>query len=399
MSTAKRQEIDKLYGEHNPEKLAEVDQLVGKYGEDRLLSMIRRKYGVVEGEGEGEAVVREAAVASAKRNEIDELYGTNNPEKLSDVDKLVGKYGEDRLLSMVRKKYGVKSPEARTEQIPERTAPLTRAQIVQLQRLEEQEVADSSAPTKPLKPSNVLALHRKEEQELSCSVEAKCEVSRPASPQAVDYTIDYIPSKPPPLLPVCAVQACDGSMDEAMESLSRLEKQDAERRARLGAECLDRGNFSKAVGHYKSAVQLDPTNSELKAALELALTRRAEAIEEKTAEAEAAVACGDSNTAAEIFKQAASLDPTDEQLQRGVRFAESMAGKRKLAQVAEHRRACVKPPSTLSHRFCTERLLLFVLPLALQTSSADNLQRRERLHCWGLQGGGDAVRGRAHAGP
>ena len=41
-----RQEIDKLYEEHNPDKLAEVDQLVEKYGEDRLLSLIRKKYGV-----------------------------------------------------------------------------------------------------------------------------------------------------------------------------------------------------------------------------------------------------------------------------------------------------------------------------------------------------------------
>jgi Ca2+-binding EF-hand superfamily protein len=45
---------------------------------------------------------------SAARREIEELYGRYNPEKLGDVDTLLSKYGEDRLLSMVRKKYRAK---------------------------------------------------------------------------------------------------------------------------------------------------------------------------------------------------------------------------------------------------------------------------------------------------
>ena len=39
-----RREIEALYRQHNPEKLAEVDGLLAKYGEARLLAMVRKKY-------------------------------------------------------------------------------------------------------------------------------------------------------------------------------------------------------------------------------------------------------------------------------------------------------------------------------------------------------------------
>ena len=41
-----RQQIDALYRDNNPEKLAEVDTLLAKYGEDKLLQMVRKKYKV-----------------------------------------------------------------------------------------------------------------------------------------------------------------------------------------------------------------------------------------------------------------------------------------------------------------------------------------------------------------
>jgi hypothetical protein len=47
----------------------QVDALVGKYGEGRLLEMVRKKYGLVE---------------------VQRLYGKHNPEKLVDVPALVG---------------------------------------------------------------------------------------------------------------------------------------------------------------------------------------------------------------------------------------------------------------------------------------------------------------------
>ena len=39
-----RREIEALYRQHNPEKVAEVDGLLAKYGEARLLAMVRKKY-------------------------------------------------------------------------------------------------------------------------------------------------------------------------------------------------------------------------------------------------------------------------------------------------------------------------------------------------------------------
>jgi hypothetical protein len=77
-------EVRRLYAAHAPEKLGDVPALVGKYGEDRLLAMVRKKYGVAE---------------------VQRLYGKHNPEKLADVPGLVEKYGADKLLAMVTKKY------------------------------------------------------------------------------------------------------------------------------------------------------------------------------------------------------------------------------------------------------------------------------------------------------
>ena len=39
---------EQLYRQHNPQKLQEIDQLAGKYGEAKLLKMIQKKYGVLE---------------------------------------------------------------------------------------------------------------------------------------------------------------------------------------------------------------------------------------------------------------------------------------------------------------------------------------------------------------
>ena len=44
-----RQRIDALYSQHNPQKLAEVDSLVARFGEEELLVMIQEKYGAAPG--------------------------------------------------------------------------------------------------------------------------------------------------------------------------------------------------------------------------------------------------------------------------------------------------------------------------------------------------------------
>ena len=87
-SARKRREIEALYGANNPEKLADVDTLLEKYGVDRLLAMVRKKYGV-----------------PPPRKQIEAYYARHNPQKLPEVDGLLAKYGEERLLAMVKKKY------------------------------------------------------------------------------------------------------------------------------------------------------------------------------------------------------------------------------------------------------------------------------------------------------
>jgi hypothetical protein len=47
---------------------------------------------------------------SVRRLEIEELYEQHNPDKLPEVDMLAAKYGEQRLLAMVRKKYAANQP-------------------------------------------------------------------------------------------------------------------------------------------------------------------------------------------------------------------------------------------------------------------------------------------------
>ena len=107
----------------NPEKLAEVDTLLAKYGEDKLLQMVRKKYKV--GQPGGAATPRTAKTKAVL--EIEALYRKHNPEKLAEVDGLLTKYGEAKLLAMIKKKYrGVATPAPRAA--PEPAAP-TRAAV------------------------------------------------------------------------------------------------------------------------------------------------------------------------------------------------------------------------------------------------------------------------------
>ena len=42
--STKVRDVQRLYAKYNPEKLADVDTLLSKYGEVKLLSMVMRKY-------------------------------------------------------------------------------------------------------------------------------------------------------------------------------------------------------------------------------------------------------------------------------------------------------------------------------------------------------------------
>jgi hypothetical protein len=94
-------EVQRLYGKYNPEKLADVPGLVEKYGEDKLLAMVKKKY-----------KEQEEAAPSPKEAQVRRLYGKYNPEKLADVPTLLAKYGEDQLQAMVKKKYREQEEEA-----------------------------------------------------------------------------------------------------------------------------------------------------------------------------------------------------------------------------------------------------------------------------------------------
>jgi hypothetical protein len=87
-------EVQWLYGKYNPEKLADVPALAAKYGAQKLLAMVRKKYSQQEWPG-----------SSPQLAEVQWLYGKYNPEKLADVPALAAKYGAEKLLVMVRKKY------------------------------------------------------------------------------------------------------------------------------------------------------------------------------------------------------------------------------------------------------------------------------------------------------
>jgi hypothetical protein len=54
--------------------------------------------------------------AQLMRPQIDALYARYNPEKLSEVDSLVAKYGEKKLLQMVRKKYSQQQQQQQLQQ-------------------------------------------------------------------------------------------------------------------------------------------------------------------------------------------------------------------------------------------------------------------------------------------
>ena len=53
-----------------------------------------------------------SATRHSLRAELEALYEEHNPSKLADVDALAAKYGEAKLLAMARKKYGLPPPSA-----------------------------------------------------------------------------------------------------------------------------------------------------------------------------------------------------------------------------------------------------------------------------------------------
>ena len=109
-----------------------MDGLCAKYGEDKLLSMVRRKYRgpppargadpppppLPEEDGpppppppadlSDEELPPPPPLPSADeepseaRKQIERLYMRHNPEKLDELEELVGRFGEAKLLAMIK---------------------------------------------------------------------------------------------------------------------------------------------------------------------------------------------------------------------------------------------------------------------------------------------------------
>jgi hypothetical protein len=151
-----RKEIESIYLEHNPAKLEEVPSLIDKYGEVKLLTMVRKKYKqqrlsdrtlqeqeerelaalatpmarpstqieVQVRQLEDERTVSQTPLSPRReREEIEALYAAHEPPKLEQVDTLLAKYGARKLLMMVRKKYNVLSPRKEIEALYEQHNP------------------------------------------------------------------------------------------------------------------------------------------------------------------------------------------------------------------------------------------------------------------------------------
>eukprot|EP01043_Picozoa_sp_COSAG02_P082440 COSAG02_NODE_20666_length_820_cov_1.431345_1_plen_146_part_10 len=108
--SSKRQEIEKVYAQYNPQKLKDVDALIAKYGEEKLADMVNEKYGVEQSSMQPEmndGLPGPVASSSAVRQEIEALYQQHNPQKLREIDSLIAKYGDTKLLDLIRQKYRV----------------------------------------------------------------------------------------------------------------------------------------------------------------------------------------------------------------------------------------------------------------------------------------------------
>eukprot|EP01052_Picozoa_sp_SAG31_P025459 SAG31_NODE_2232_length_6139_cov_6.945199_7_plen_423_part_00 len=239
-----RHEIERLYAQHNPEKLGDVDKLVDKYGEAELLRMVSKKYGV-ESSARQSSAARSAAdcVTSDERHEIERLYAQHNPEKLGDVDRLVDKYGEAELLRMVSKKYGV--DKSQTRPATERKM-MARETVLPLQMLEEQDLPGVTIA--PRAVAKVQSLHGQEENELAGDDVERVDNSSPTQgSKQCSEEVEQIDHDP--------IGELGKSRIDTDRRRLNVHKSDQ--------ELLTRGNFTKAVGNPQQSVHLGPISTKI----------------------------------------------------------------------------------------------------------------------------------------
>lgn len=105
-----REKILALYKQHNPDKVSDVDRLLEKYAgnEERLYLNIKKKY---------IGQVKEKIIA---------VYEKHNPDKLKDVDRLMTKFAgnEVKLLAAITERYAkLIIAEKKEEKNQEKNAP------------------------------------------------------------------------------------------------------------------------------------------------------------------------------------------------------------------------------------------------------------------------------------
>ena len=114
MST--RERVTRIYQQHNPSKLSDVDKVLEKYaGRDQeLIEMLEEKYQAAPNAAAGAAAspavapTKSAAPQQSIRERVTRFYEIHNPSKLGDVDKVLEKYAgrDDELIDMLIDKYG-----------------------------------------------------------------------------------------------------------------------------------------------------------------------------------------------------------------------------------------------------------------------------------------------------
>ena len=91
-----RREIEELYAQHNPERLADLDSLLAKYGERRLLALLRKKYLGADAQG----------THARRRRQRRSARGTAS-----------GEAPEDRLLNWAKQRAAEREREERRREV------------------------------------------------------------------------------------------------------------------------------------------------------------------------------------------------------------------------------------------------------------------------------------------
>eukprot|EP01047_Picozoa_sp_COSAG01_P004707 COSAG01_NODE_156_length_23748_cov_439.062371_15_plen_579_part_00 len=113
----------------------------------------------------------EADVKSAQRQQIEALYAQHNPSKLADVESLIDKYGEEDLLAKVRSKYTAASPAVAPAPVGDTPPEPQREERHVASEPQPQQESEEPPQEPPMGPAEIAALMRKLQNSESSSSE------------------------------------------------------------------------------------------------------------------------------------------------------------------------------------------------------------------------------------